>query len=717
MAISNKKRLDQLITNYQQSAGVEAKFCLHIARQLVVDCKDHPKVLAAAVELVETLIPLSPDPNTLGSAMAIIPQQLLDQKLRIDLPPGVEEQIEELQKLFQLEAEHLGGEETPDKHRAEGLRRLLLALVKDVRVVLVTLSWRLVLLRKAMKASVAEQKRLGEETLLIHSPLANRLGVWQLKWELEDFAFRYTQKEEYIRIAKLVAERRADREEFITGFLQRFGEVLEDADIKAEVRGRPKHIYSIWKKMQQKGLDFHELFDVRAVRVLVDDIPTCYSVLGLVHTHWQPIPGEFDDYITLPKGNMYQSLHTAVVDDRGRAVEVQIRTWKMHDHAELGVAAHWRYKEGGPQDPGFDRKISAMRQLMEGGDIANDDASLLDSFQSVTSEDRIYALTPSGDVVDLVAGGTVLDFAYHVHTEVGHRCRGAKINGRIVQLTTVVKTGDRVEILTGKLSKPSRDWLNPRLGFIKGGRARAKVRSWLRKVNRDVNLTDGKDLIETELARMNWKETELEPLIERFSLGKLEDLYVSIGAGDLTVAQVINALERENRQDEITIGLPKRSRAKENLKHAPDEIIIEGVGNLMTNIAKCCHPVPGDIISGFITKGRGVSIHRLDCPHIMNLHKSEPQRVIQVNWGEARSEYLVDIQLSAFDRRELLKDISTVLASENISVMDMSSRVDRKTDRFYLKLTVRIKDSAQLNGLLHRLNSIPNVQDVQRTVD
>ncbi len=717
MATSNKKRLDQLITTYQQSAGADTEFCLQIARQLVADCKDHPKVLAAAIELVETLIPLSPDPSTLGSAMVIIPQQLLGQTLRTELPASVQEQIKELQKLFELEAEHLGGEEAPDKHRAEGLRRLLLALVKDVRVVLVTLSWRLVLLRQAMNAPVAEQKRLGEETLLIHSPLANRLGVWQLKWELEDFAFRYTQKEEYKRIAKLVAERRADREEFITGFLQRFGEVLEDADIKAEVRGRPKHIYSIWKKMQQKGLDFHELFDVRAVRVLVDDIPSCYSVLGLVHTHWQPIPGEFDDYITLPKGNMYQSLHTAVVDDRGRAVEVQIRTWKMHDHAELGVAAHWRYKEGGPQDPGFDRKISAMRQLMEGGDIANDDASLLDSFQSVTSEDRVYALTPNGDVVDLVAGGTVLDFAYHVHTEVGHRCRGAKINGRIVQLTTVVKTGDRVEILTGKQSKPSRDWLNPRLGFIKGGRARAKVRSWLRKVNREVNLQDGKDLIEAELARMNWKEAQLEPLLQRFSIGKLDDLYVSIGAGDLTVIQVINALERENRQSEITIGLPKRSRTKEKPKHAPDEIIIEGVGNLMTNIARCCHPVPGDGISGFITKGRGVSIHRQDCPHILNLHKSEPQRVIQVNWGEAKSDYLVDIQLTAFDRRELLKDISTVLASENVSVMDMSSRVDRKTDKFHLKLTVRIKDSAQLNELLNRLNSIPNVQSVQRTVD
>ncbi|MBE9549150.1 MAG: bifunctional (p)ppGpp synthetase/guanosine-3',5'-bis(diphosphate) 3'-pyrophosphohydrolase [Proteobacteria bacterium] len=715
MTTSNEQKLYLLIEQYQHSAGVDADYCLDVGKQLVADCNGQPEVLAAAVELLEVLIPLSPDPDTLGSAMAIVPQVMLGRAVNQDLPAGVLTQVTELQKLFQLEAEHLGSSAAPDKHRAEGLRRLLLALVEDVRVVLVTLSWRLVQLRHAVNKSAAVRKTLGEETLLIHAPLANRLGVWQLKWELEDFSFRYTQPDEYRRISHLVAERRADREEFISGFLSRLGDVLSDAGISADVRGRPKHIYSIWRKMQQKGLDFHELFDVRAVRVLVDDIPTCYSALGLVHTHWQPIPGEFDDYITLPKGNMYQSLHTAVVDDKGRAVEVQIRTWKMHEHAELGVAAHWRYKEGGPQDPGFDRKIAAMRQLMEGVDVANDDASLLDSFKSVTSEERIYALTPNGDVVDLVAGGTVLDFAYHVHTEVGHRCRGAKINGRIVPLTTVVKTGERVEILTGSEARPSRDWLNPRLGYIRGGRARAKVRQWYKKVNYEINLQDGHDLLEGALSRLSWSSRDLEPMVERFSLGKLEDLYVAIGAGDLTVAQVINALERDNRTEDIPLGLPKRNRSREALKHSPDEIVIEGVGNLMINIAKCCHPVPGDPIMGFITRGRGISIHRQDCPHILNLRKTEPQRVIQVNWGEAVSEYEVDLNLTAFDRRELLKDISTVLASENVNVMDMSSRVDQKTDEFYLKLTVRIKDYEQLNGLLNRLNMIPNVMDVRRT--
>ncbi|MCF6224784.1 MAG: bifunctional (p)ppGpp synthetase/guanosine-3',5'-bis(diphosphate) 3'-pyrophosphohydrolase, partial [Xanthomonadales bacterium] len=649
MTSSNQKKLYQLIQDYQQSAGADADNCLPVAEQLVLDCIGEPETLAAAVELLEILVPLSPDPDTLGSAMAIVPQVMLGRAVNPNLPAGVLAQVKELQKLFQLEAEHLGSTQTPDKHRAEGLRRLLLALVEDVRVVLVTLSWRLVQLRNATKKPVEIQKTLGEETLLIHAPLANRLGVWQLKWELEDYAFRYTQTKEYKRISKLVAERRIDREEFINGFLSRLSGVLSEAEISADVRGRPKHIYSIWRKMQQKGLDFHELFDVRAVRVLVDEIPDCYSVLGLVHTHWQPIPGEFDDYITLPKGNMYQSLHTAVVDNKGRAVEVQIRTWKMHDHAELGVAAHWRYKEGGPQDPGFDRKIAAMRQLMEGVDVANDDASLLDSFTSVTSEERIYALTPNGDVVDLVAGGTVLDFAYHVHTEVGHRCRGAKIGGRIVPLTTVVKTGQRVEILTGNEARPSRDWLNPRLGYIRGGRARAKVRQWYKKVNYETNLLDGRDLLEAALSRLSWSSRDLKPMVERFSLGKLDDLYVAIGAGDLTVAQVVNALERENKSEDIPLGLPKRNRSRQTLKHAPDEIVIEGVGNLMINIAKCCHPVPGDPIMGFITRGRGVSIHRLGCPHILNLRKTEPQRVIQVNWGQAVSEYEVDINLRALD--------------------------------------------------------------------
>ena len=405
---------------------------------------------------------LSPDPRTVSCAMLFVASECGENlsPVREDLPKDLQQQLDQLLYLIKLETEHLPASTA---HSAEGLRRLLLALIEDVRVVLIALSWKLVKLRQSSKDD-PQAEALAREVMLIHAPLANRLGVWQLKWELEDLAFRFDEPAEYHRIAKLVAERRADREVFIKEFIQRLENTVAEAGIKGEVKGRPKHIFSIYKKMQRKGLDFHELFDVRAVRVLVDDVPACYSVLGLVHSLWQPIPGEFDDYITMPKGNNYQSLHTAVVGPEGKVVEVQIRTHEMNEHAELGVASHWRYKEGGPTDPAFDKKIAVMRQLLDSGEEKLDDESLLESFQSVASEDRIYVLTPKGQVVDLTLGATVLDFAYHIHTEVGHRCRGAKVHGRIVPLTYRLQTGQRVEILTGKTPKPSRDWLNPHLG-------------------------------------------------------------------------------------------------------------------------------------------------------------------------------------------------------------------------------------------------------------
>ena len=468
------------------------------------------------------------------------------------------------------------------------MRRLLLALVNDVRVVLIDLSWQLVLLRRAREDTELAES-LARETALIHAPLANRLGIWQLKWELEDLSFRYQEPAQYRKVAQLVAEHRTERERFISAFMSKLRDALETAGISAEVRGRPKHIYSIWKKMQRKGLDFHQLFDVRAVRVLVEDLPACYSALGLVHTLWQPIPGEFDDYITTPKGNNYQSLHTAVADREGRAVEVQIRTREMHEHAELGVAAHWRYKEGGPTDPAFDNKIAIMRQLLDSSDEDLDDQSLLDSFQSATSEDRVYVLTPQGQVVDLTAGSTVLDFAYHVHTEVGHRCRGAKVNGRIVPLTHEVHTGDRVEILTGKQPNPSRDWLNPRLGYIHGARARAKVRQWYKRESRDDNLRAGKDALEAEAKRVGLALSDLKDVLVKFNLASAEDLYIAVGNGDLTSGQIFNALSRMRAEqvapqaEDLVTRAPVRQRGPAVRKQ--DDVIIEGVGNLMTTIA------------------------------------------------------------------------------------------------------------------------------------
>ena len=471
--------------------------------------------------------------------------------------------------------------------------------------------------------------------------------------------------------------------------------------------------------MQRKGLDFHELFDVRAVRVLVDDLPSCYSALGLVHTLWQPIPGEFDDYITTPKGNSYQSLHTAVANREGKAVEIQIRTQEMHQHAELGVAAHWRYKEGGPNDPAFDAKIAIMRQLLESSDVELDDQSLLDSFRSVTSEDRVYVLTPRGQVVDLAAGSTVLDFAYQVHTEVGHRCRGAKVNGRIVPLTHTVATGDRIEILTAKHPNPSRDWLNPKLGYINGARARAKVRQWFKRESRDDNLRAGKEALEAEARRMSTDLQGLVPVLKRLKLGSVEDLYVAIGNGDLTTGQIFNALARARAADVTPQAEDLLSRAPARQREAPpstlDDIVIEGVGNLLTAMAKCCHPIPGDPVVGYVTRGRGVTIHREDCRQVVHWRAQNSPRLLQVHWGaRPATSYAVQLLIRAFDRRDLIRDISTVLSTADVQVTDISSKLDEMVDEVTIRLKVRVRDYEQLSELLSRLGSVNNVIEARR---
>jgi GTP pyrophosphokinase len=716
-AAASRKALEQWMSDYHESVSSAAEMCAPLLQALLDGPLRDRAGRERLLELLDVLSGLSPDPITVSCAMVHVAEQGGGDLAAVytSLPKPVSRLVDELHKLRVYET---GQSLSATERSAEGLRRLLLALVEDVRVVLIVLAWELVLLRQA-KADSELAGRLGKEAMLIHAPLANRLGVWQLKWELEDLSFRYMDPDQYARIARLVAERRGERERFIEGFMQKLSDALEQAGIRAEVKGRPKHIYSIWKKMQRKGLDFHELFDVRAVRVLVEDLPSCYSALGLVHTLWQPIPGEFDDYITTPKGNNYQSLHTAVADREGKAVEVQIRTFDMHEHAELGVAAHWRYKEGGPNDPAFDEKIAVMRQLLGSGDEVLDDESLLDSFRLATSEDRVYVLTPRGQVVDLAAGATVLDFAYHVHTEVGHRCRGAKVNGRIVPLTQQVETGERVEILTGKNPNPSRDWLNPRLGYIRGARARAKVRQWFKRESREDNLRAGREAIEVEARRLGLSAAELEPVVARFSLKQVDDLFVAVGSGDLTVGQVVNAFEKlraervEPQAEDLVTRLPIRQRGKKAVK--PDDIIIEGVGNLMTTIARCCQPVPGDPVVGYVTQGRGVTIHREDCRQVLRWRRESNPRLLQVSWG-ARSEthYSVQILIKAFDRRDLIRDISNALAAADTQVTDISSKLDEAIDEVAIRLNVRVKDYEQLSELLNRLGGVPNVLEARR---
>ncbi|MFW6339638.1 MAG: bifunctional (p)ppGpp synthetase/guanosine-3',5'-bis(diphosphate) 3'-pyrophosphohydrolase [Wenzhouxiangella sp.] len=674
--------------------------------------------LRRALVALEAIAPLSPDPETV-LAMILLPLVLQRKSLPEKAIPSAETWPQLPDLLRQLEQlNHFGQTYLPDDSaRAEGLRRLLLALVADVRVVLIALAWQLARLKQAADLDEDTRRHIARETQLIHAPLANRLGIGQLKWQLEDLAFQYLEPQAYRQIRLMLAERQSDREAYISSFMAQLRHVVSEAGIQAEISGRAKHVYSIWRKMQRKGLDFHELFDVRAVRVMVDTVAECYSVLGLVHTHWQPVPGEFDDYITNPKANLYQSLHTAVTGTKGRAVEVQIRTHDMHRHAELGVAAHWRYKEGGPRDAGLEKRIGVMRQLLEGSE-EGDDQSLLEDFQNLTTEDRVYVLTPRGEVKDLAAGATPLDFAYLVHTEVGHRCRGARVNGRIVPLTTELKNGDRVEILTGKEPHPSRDWLSPRLGYIRTARARSKVRHWFKMAHYDENLGAGRAALEAEFKRLDLDFEEAAEVLEHFNFRRVEDLCVAVGCGELGASQVAHAVERKHPERRLEAAIIPVSKPAPPRPGRGSDVQIEGVGNLMHNLAQCCQPVPGDDIAGYITRARGVSIHRQDCRQFINLQRQSPERVIQVRWAhQATGRYPARILIDAWDRRELIRDVSGLLAGENVNVTAMNASRQEDTEQVRIDLTVQVEDFDQLASLLNRMQSIPGVTTARRVRD
>jgi GTP pyrophosphokinase len=596
---------------------------------------------------------------------------------------------------------------------AEGLRRLLLSIIKDLRVVFILLATQLVRLRHAANLADEERRALAQLTADIHAPLANRLGVWQLKWELEDLSFRYLQPENYRRIAKALDERRGDREGFIEQAKRELLQTLQATGIEAEVAGRPKHIYSIWRKMSRKDVDIDGLYDIRAVRLLVKDIPNCYAALGVVHATWPPVPGEFDDYIARPKGNNYQSLHTAVIGPQGKTLEIQIRTHEMHEHAELGVAAHWRYKEGGGADSAFERRIAGLRQMLEAKADTESDAALLAGMQTEVIDDRVYLLTPQGKVLEMPRGATVLDFAYHVHTDVGHRCRGAKLNGRLVPLDVVPASGDVIEIVTGKVSEPRRDWLMASRQFLITPRAKEKVRAWFRKLDHDRNVTAGKEVLDKELKRVALHDADLALVPVRFNLKNIDDLLVAVGIGEVSPGQVARALhEIAQPKTEKPEHSAEPPRAKPRDK---DAIVIEGVGNLLTVIARCCQPVPGDAIVGYLTKGRGVSIHRSNCKSLESLTLRDPDRVIHVDWGGRGGQaYEVDIFVRGYDRKGLLKDVSSAISAADAHVLAASTRLDRDHGLAEMNFAVRVSDFGQLTGLLNRVAALPNVIEARR---
>lgn len=605
-------------------------------------------------------------------------------------------------------------------HRAERVRRMLLTTVEDVRAVLVKLVFQLRRLQLIKSESDEVRDRVAQETLDVYAPLANRLGVATLKWELEDLAFREREPEAYKRIAKALEERRADREAYIAAFVARLRSLLEaDGFHDCQVFGRPKHIYSIWKKMRRKRVEFEDLFDVRAVRVLVGSVRDCYAVLGLVHNTWTPIPSEFDDYIANPKDNGYQSLHTAVFGDGGRPVEIQVRTSSMDQDAELGVAAHWHYKEGGAFDRRLQESINQLRQLLEGGEESGEDGEAEQESEAVTREalrDRVYVFTPNGDVMDLPAGATPLDFAYAVHTEVGHRCRGAKVNGAIVQLNRVLRTGEQVEILTAREPRPSRNWLVRDLGYLSSARARAKVRAWFNVQDMDQNLSEGRTLIENELRRMGLRELSLSTLAEAMRLEGSDAMCLALARGRLGIGQISRAAEQLRRErrpaPEPGTQVAKPSPAKST---GDSGISVRGVGQLLTRLAPCCNPVPYDSIVGFITRGKGVTIHRTDCSNIINLSAPELPRLVEVEWGsEGSSLYSVDLRVEAYERPGLLRDVTSLLSNEGVNIQALHLDVQTAEHVASMAVTVEVNDGAQLARVINRLGQLPNVFDVQR---
>ena len=598
----------------------------------------------------------------------------------------------------------------------DNVRRMLVAMIDDVRVVLVKLAERTVIIRALRDGEPERQRKVAREIFDIYAPLAHRLGVGQLKWELEDLSFRYLQPDAYKKVAKLLDEKRLDRERYIETVTEELRTQLERSGIPgAEVVGRAKHIYSIWRKMQRKHLDFYEVYDIRAVRILVPNVRDCYAALGVVHSLWQHLPREFDDYIARPKENGYQSLHTAVVGPDHKMLEVQIRTFEMHEDAELGVCAHWRYKEGpgkrGKSD--YEEKIAWLRQVLEWHDELGD-AGLANVVEHLRDEsgERVYVFTPDGHVVDLEAGSTPVDFAYRIHTEVGHRCRGARINGHIVPLNHKLNTGEQVEILTGKEEAPSRDWLNSNLGYVRTSSARARIQQWFKRQDRGTHIEQGRRILDRECARLAVGKVDLEKLAPQFNLRSGEDVLAALGAGDLRPAQVVNHLQSELRD----AGEQKQLDLRAGRAQADEpDVTIEGVGNLMTHLASCCKPVPGESIMGFITHGRGVTVHEANCPNLLSMQSREPDRVIEVTWGDAdRITYPVDIFVRVWDRPGILRDLLSELANEKVNVTAAHTQSYPKDNTATMLLTIEIRSLGNLGKILARMDQLPSVLEVRR---
>lgn len=602
------------------------------------------------------------------------------------------------------------------------LRKMLLAVVEDVRVVLIKLAAHLAAMRMAIHAAEDVKHQLALEAKEIYAPLANRLGIGQLKWELEDYAFRFLNPEIYKNIAKLLDERRIDREKYIEQVKEQLNQALLEQDIHGDIFGRVKHIYSIWRKMQRKMIGYNEIYDVRALRIIVPTITDCYAALGVVHTLWQHIPKEFDDYIANPKNNGYKSLHTAVIGPEGKTLEVQIRTLQMHEQAELGVAAHWRYKEGSQHEPYYEKKLNQLRQILNWQDELVLDGEAVESLRAEFFADRVYVFTPQGDVIDLPNGATAIDFAYHIHSSVGDRCRGAKINGKMIPLNQPLTNGAQVEILTAKEGGPSRDWLNPHLKYIVTSKAKAKIQLWFKQQNRQQNIHDGRESISRELKRLGLESVNLKEIATLVANCNTEDdLLAGLGNGDIKMSQVLGAIQRLKHPPQIMAPLDTAQDFHPHI-HQPvknrsstGEIVVAGIDNLVTHMAKCCSPVPGDEIIGYITLGEGVAIHRQDCINVLQVSEAKRARLVAVEWGQQiKNNYSVKIEIKAYNRRGLVRDISSIVSAEEVDIISIESMTDKDANRAEFRLLIEVPGIDSLGRVLTKIQQIPNIIEVYR---
>lgn len=694
------------IHNAQETSPVEIGTALHQAQVLSDSVPASDERFPSGDSVVQILKTLHVDNDTLVAAL------LADRKLRdvLDMAQvqaqfgeGVVKLINSVQVLNDFRPIPIDEESRPEQ--AERLRRLILALVDDVRAILIKLAYRLSRLRILQREGFDARKSIAKETLDIYTPLANRLGIATLKWELEDLAFRNLDPQTYKSIAKGLEEKRSGREEYVSTFLQSLRGLLDAEGIQAETYGRPKHIYSIWRKMQGKNLQLSELYDVRALRVIVDSVHDCYAALGVIHTQWHTIPKEFDDYIANRKPNGYQSLHTIVIGPEDKPIEIQIRTREMHEFAELGFAAHWRYKEGGGnQDQALNQLILSLRSMVN---ESNDDEELIDGFQAEAFPDRVFALTPAGDVMELSKGATPLDFAYAVHTQVGHKCRGAKIDGKIVTLTTPIKTGQQIEILTSKEPRPSRDWMNASAGYLASAGSRAKVRNWFHQQDKAENIEAGHKILEQTVRKLDVPVKPLKELVAHFKQSDDEQLLASIGRGDIRQSQ-LDALFKPVLEKKPELKL---SNAHKGNQASAD---VEGVSNLLTKVAKCCKPVPGDDVVGYITQGQGVAVHRRDCQNLLNLPEDRIHRLIEISWGQKEKDHSVVLAVSAYDRAGLLNDITQILFEQKSNLVRVETSTDPESQDVHMSLTVQVHDVDHLTLILNKLNQVRNVFEATR---